>query len=315
MKNYGKVAVVALMSIMSITSCSKDETEEVPNNGESYDTSFKITDAPIDNANIQAVFVTIADVKVDGTSLDGFAKTTVELSALISGQTETLGNMNLQAGSYSDIELVLDNDTDAMGNTPGSYVELANGSKDKLEAASNSIQVADTYEVIASNSNEVIIDFDLRKTIKEEQSATSSDFEFVTMAELSAGIRAINKQSTGKISGTANDAQDTSDMIVVYAYEKGSFTASETEGRGESNIAFANAVTSAAVNTTTGSYSLNFLSEGEYELVFVSYNKNGDKFFFNSLLEAESAVGLDLGAISVSSTLQISANVTITGTK
>ena len=80
-------------------------------------------------------------------------------------------------------------------------------------------------------------------------------------------------------------------------------------------ITFANAVTSSTVASANGSYSLNFLSEGEYELVFVSYTKDGDRFFFSSLLQAESTTGLDLGAISVTSAIQLSANVTITGTK
>ena len=315
MKNYGKAALMVLMSIMTITSCSKNEDETMPKEGEAYSTSFKITDAPIDNADIEAVFVTITAVKVDGTALEGFNATTVELSSLVNGQTQTLGNLDLQAGTYSNIELELDYDTDVMGNSPGCYVQMTGGVKDKLQATASSISVSDAYEVLASNSNEVIIDFDLRKTIKEEQGATSSDFEFVTMAELSAGIRTVNAKSTGMISGTANDTQNTSDKIVVYAYEKGTFTESEAEGKGASNITFANAVTSATVNATSGSYSLHFLAEGEYELVFVSYTKDGNRFYFNSLLEAESVTGLDLGAISITSALQVSANVTITGTR
>jgi len=43
------------------------------------------------------------------------------------------------------------------------------------------------------------------------------------------------------------------------------------------------------------SYSLNFLKEGEYELIFVGYSEEG--------------------AISIDSSLQLTANVTITGSK
>ncbi len=316
MKNYGKVAGIFIISLLTMTSCSDNEEDTAPKEGEAYSTTFKITDAPIDNANVEAVFVTISDVKVDGTSLEGFSKTTVELSALVDGKTETLGNLGLQAGSYSSIELELDYTTDAAGNTPGCYVETANGEKDKIEASVGKINVNDAFEVFASATNEVVIDFDLRKTIMEEQGTASSDFEFVSISELSAGIRALNEESTGMISGTANDTEEPSDKIVVYAYEKGSFDAeTETKGKGESNVTFANAVTSSAVTSANGSYSLNFLSEGDYELVFVSYNKDGDQFFFNALLEAESNTGLDLGEISVTSAIQFSANVTIKGTK
>jgi len=318
MKNYGKLAGIVLMSALTMTSCSKDEEETVQEEeSKAYNTSFAMTDAPVDNANVKAVFVTVADVKVDGTSLEGFSKTTIELSSLVNGKTQALGNLDLEAGSYSDIELQLDYVTDDDGNTPGCWVETADGEKDAIESSASKISVSDAFEVFESESNEVVIDFDLRKTVKEEQGTAGSDFELVTLAELSAGIRALNEESTGTIKGEAADQGDaSSDKIIVYAYDKGSFDAeTETKGKGKSNVTFANAVTSSTVASADGSYSLNFLAEGDYELVFVSYNKDGDQFFFDALLEAESNTGLDLGAISVTSALQLDANVTITGTK
>lgn len=304
--------------MLMTVSCSKDDegNPDPDAKAETYATTFKMTDAPIDNANVKAVFVTVSDVKVDGTSLEGFNKTTFDLSALVNGKTETLGNLQLEAGSYSNIELELDYATDAAGNAPGCYVETADGEKDKLEASAGKIDITDTFEVLASGANEIVIDFDLRKTVKEEEGTVSGNFEFVSMSELSAGIRTVNKEKTGMIEGTANDAGDTSDKIVVYAYEKGTFDAeTETQGKGESEVTFANAVTSSEVSGTDSSYSLNFLAEGDYELVFVSYTKDGDGFFFSSVLEVESTTGLDLGTISVTSAIQISANVTVTGTK
>ncbi|WP_396632859.1 DUF4382 domain-containing protein [Maribacter sp. R86514] len=315
MKNHLKTVAIALTTIFQIASCSKDDGGSEMG-AESYETTFKITDAPIDNANVEAVFVTVSDIKVDGTSLEGFNKTTFDLAALVNEQTKTLGNLQLEAGSYSNIELELDYDMDASGNVPGCYVELVNGEKDKLEAASNRINITDTYEIFASNTNEIILDFDLRKTIKEEQGTVSSNFDFVTMTELSAGIRTVNKEATGKIYGTANDTQNPSDKIIVYAYEKGTFDAEvETKGKGDSNITFANAVTSSEVSGFNNEYSLNFLAEGEYELIFASYSEEDDVLTFSSLLEVESTTGLNLGALSVTSAIQLSANVTITGTK
>ncbi len=316
MKNYLKTVTVVFISTLMAVSCSDNNNEDVNMETESYDTTFKITDAPIDNANVEAVFVTVSSVKVDGKSLEGFNKTTFDLAALVNGNTKTLGNLELEAGSYSNIELELDYATDADGNAPGCYVEMANGEKDQLEASASKINVTDSFEVIASNTNEIIIDFDLRKTIKEEQGTVSSNFEFVSNSELSAGIRAINGEMTGTISGTASDPENTSDKIVVYAYEKGKFNAeTENTGQGESNITFANAVTSSEVSGLNNGFNLNFLEEGDYELIFASYAQDGDSFTFSSLLEAESTTGLNLGALSVTSSLQISANVTITGTK
>ncbi|TVZ16417.1 DUF4382 domain-containing protein [Maribacter sp. MAR_2009_72] len=316
MKNYLKTVTVVFISTLMAVSCSNNDDGDVNMDAESYDTTFKITDAPIDNSNVEAVFVTVSNVKVDGTSLEGFNKTTFDLSALVNGETLTLGNLELEAGSYSNIELELDYETDADGNSPGCYVELVNGEKDQLEATASKISITDSFEVLATTTNEIIIDFDLRKTIKEEQGSANGNFEFVSMQELSSGIRTVNNDQAGNISGSANDAENTSDKIIVYAYENGTFNADvERNGQGESNVLFANAVTSSEVSGLNNGYNLSFLKEGEYELVFASYTQEGDGFAFNALLEVESTTGLDLGAISITSALQISANVTITGTK
>lgn len=317
MKHYLRLTGFILATLVFATSCSNDENEDLNMEGESYNTTFQITDAPIDNANVEAVVVTITDVMVEGNSLDGFSATTVDLSALVNGQTETLGNLDLEAGSYSNIQLVLDFDNDANGNSPGSYVELANGEKDKLEASANSITINETFEVLASGSNEIIIDFDLRKTVTEEEGTLSNDFNFVTLSELQAGIRVVNDELTGTVSGTVNDAESNSEQIIVYAYEQGTFNAeAETQGSGASNVTFANAVTSAKVSGIGNSYQLSFLAEGMYELVFVGYNDQDDdgEFETSALLEVESTTGINLGAISVDSALQINANVTVTGT-
>lgn len=317
MKTLLKNSAYLLITVLIVLSCSDDDNIQSDMSAETYNTTFKMTDAPIDNADVEGVFVTIADVKVDGQSLTGFSKTTVELSSLVNGQTETLGNLDLKSGTYSSLELILDYESDQTGSFPGCYVALVDGTKDKIESSSSTITIHDSFEIFASNNNEIIIDFDLRKTVKEDESTLSSDFDFVSVSEISAGIRTVNEETTGRISGNVNDSENTSDKIVVYAYEKGAFNAEvETKGQGESNIQFANAVTSSAVTGLNNSYSLNFLKEGEYELIYVSYSQGeNSKFEFNALLEAESSTGLNLGAISVTSAIQLDAHVTIVGTK
>ncbi|MFT7188189.1 MAG: hypothetical protein ACI9AV_001450, partial [Sediminicola sp.] len=315
MKNYLKNAGIILISFFAFISCN-DNNDDSGMEAESYDTTFKVTDAPIDNANVEAVVVTITNVKVDDKALEAFTATTVNLAALVNGKTETLGNLDLKAGSYSNIEFEVDFEKDVNGNAPGCYVQMADGTKDALVASSNKIAIQDKFEVLAKSVNQVVIDFDLRKTVKEDQNTLSNDFNFVTMSEFSAGIRVVNEDLSGKISGTANDANNTSDKIIVYAYEKGTFNAdAETKGSGVSKVTFANAVTSSEVSGLNKSYNLSFLKEGEYELVFASYTEDNNKFFFSSMLNAESTTGLNLGALSVASSLQISANVTITGSK
>src|SRR6267142_4932408 len=83
---------------------------------------FQITDAPSDDASIKGVVVTVADIMVDGKSISGFAKQSIDLKAYQEGNTKLLGTAQLDAKAYNSITLVLDADADASGNSPGCYV-------------------------------------------------------------------------------------------------------------------------------------------------------------------------------------------------
>ena len=64
--------------------------------------------------------------------------------------------------------------------------------------------------------------------------------------------------------GSATEAEDASDKVVVYAYDNGSFNAAtEIEGKGGRSGAFAHEVTSSRVASTYCSGSLNVLPESD----------------------------------------------------
>src|SRR5258706_16088451 len=86
------------------------------------DAEFQITDAPSDDASIKSVFVTVTDIKVDGKSVSGFTKQTIDLKAYQEGNTKVLGTGTVDAKAYSTVLLVLDADADAAGASPGCYV-------------------------------------------------------------------------------------------------------------------------------------------------------------------------------------------------
>lgn len=306
-----KTGILALMIIFA--SCSKED-DGASQSSEKYNTKVSITDAPIDNANVSAAFVTITDVMVDGVSIEGFTTTTVDLLQLQNGTTASLGSLGLEAGMVSNVTLVLDYDTDENGNAPGAFIETVDGVKHQLESTLNEITINDQVEILASTANEIVIDFDLRKTIVESDNG-SDQFDFVTNVELSSGLRIVNEIETGIVSGTVTDAQDTSDMIVVFAYEAGTYAASETEAQGASGVTFANAVTSSIVNETSASYELNFLEEGDYEVHFASFsdNDNDGEFEFNGMLDMESATNIDLGNLSVDSNTNFNLTVVVRG--
>lgn len=257
---------VLVTAALYFPACKKDDTD-TPTTA-----SVEITDGPVDDANVKAVFVTVADVKIDGKSWSGFkGKTTFDLSAYQNGQTKLLGDGELDAQSYSEITLVLDTETDANGNAPGCYVMDASNIKHKLEGgASKEIKAKGSFVADATAKSTAVIDFDLRKSLTYSNSATT-DYAFVTDAELSSALTLTTKGATGTIKGTCTDAISGSEKIVVYVYEKGEFDLNtEKQGQGTSQIQFKNAVASTVVGSN-GSFQLNFLEKGDYELHFVGY--------------------------------------------
>lgn len=313
-KSIFKIGMLAL--IIAFGSCEKDN-DATNNEAEKQNTEVSITDAPIDNANVSAAFVTIADVKIDGVSIEGFTTTTVNLLSLQNGKKLSLGNLDLNVGVVSNVSLVLDYAQDENGNFPGCYIETVNGTKHELKSTINEIKINDKVDIVTSSANEIIIDFDLRKTIISNSNTTADNYDFVTSSELSTGLRLVNSIEAGSISGTVNDSENTSERIVVYAYKKGTYTSSETEEKGTSGVTFANAVTSTMVNSVSGSYEVSFLKEGDYEFHFASYSDtdNDGDFEFNGMLQVESLTNVQLTSIKISSALNFKLNVKVIGSK
>lgn len=295
-----------MLSIGVLVSCTKDD-ESTPQENGKYTTEVAITDAPIDDANVKAAFITVADVKVDGQSLEGFQKTTIEISSLTNGKTQTLGNLNLTGGAKSDIVLILASDTDASGNAPANYIVTANNETKALATTANEIKINDSFNVEEANDNRVVLDFDLRKAIVAEG---ASGYKFVGTTELSNSVRAVNAINAGTISGTVTG--DNSAKTVVYAYKKGAFSESETQSNA-SGVQFANAVSSSLVSGSN--FGLHFMEAGDYELHFASYSDsdNDGKLEFEGLLNVTSESDLNLLNISVSANAEVNLNILVSG--
>jgi len=305
LKNLFKTSLVVL-SLGVIVSCTKDDETVPPENGK-YRTEVAMTDAPIDDANVKAAFITVADVKVDGQSLQGFQKTTIEISSLTNGKTQTLGNIDLASGAKSNIVLVLATDTDASGNTPANYIVTAGNETKALVTAAGEIKINDSFNVEEANDNRMVLDFDLRKAIVADGSA---GYKFVSNSELSNSVRVVNAINAGTISGTVTG--DSSAKTVVYAYEKGTFTASESNSNG-SGVQFANAVSSTVVSGSN--FGLHFMEAGNYELHFASYSDsdNDGKLEFEGLLNATTVSELNVMNITVAANAEVNLNIVITG--
>lgn len=315
MKSRILIVTSVIAFAMLFVQCSKvNETKD-----EKGQIMVKMTDAPSDDANIEGTFVTIADVKIDGKSVEGFAKQTIEISAYQNGETKLILNEEVSAKSYSAISLVLDYESDASGVSPGCYILTSDTEKHDLSVSGETqseITVSKPFEVEANSETSLVVDFDIRKAIvRENDTSTESEYTFVTSTEMESTVRVVSEGSSGKISGSVNMLFSSDNDSYVFIYQKGEFNVlSETQGQGASNILFAKAVTSAKVKAD-GTYNLSFLEAGEYEIHVASFAQTlGDSTTFAGMLTATSATpGLLLNSISVSANAQLELDIDISG--
>lgn len=305
------IAPAVLIFAASLTSCKKDDDTNNGGTGTAA-TTIKVTDAPMDDANVTGAFVTITDIKLDGQSVQGFTKTTVDLAAYRNGNTKTLGNFNLDGKTYSNITFVLDYDTDESGNTPGSYVMTTGNVKHKLSSSSNMITVSKNFTLQSNASNSIVADFDLRKMIIAQTGNPADQYDFATTAELQNDIRVVSESNSSTISGTLSDAVSGSVKVVAYLYKKGTYNrTTEMQGQGSSNVQFSNAVSSTLV-ASNGAYQFNFLENGDYEVHFASYkDANSDgKLELAGTLIVLAGGGLDILNLLLNTNATLTLNVT-----
>lgn len=317
MKQLFFVFSTALMLV--VTSCSEEENQnQTAINGQ---VRFELTDAPIDDASVQACFITLTDVLVDGESISNFnGKQSIDLLAYQNGDVKSLGLANLEAGTYSNVSLVLDYETDANGNSPGCYVLTEDNIKHDLYTetnVSNTLSLSSkNFEVREGNTTNIVMDFDVRKGVKR-QNNNSDQYSFVTKAELEAAIRYVEKENTGTVEGKCRDDLNLTSRIVVYSYKKGTYNKEvETQGQGSSQIQFKNAVSSAVVDEN-GNYTLAFLEEGVYELHFFGYedrDNDGQMELQGELsIDLLANLGLNLNDLQVEANTQLTIEVMVTG--
>jgi len=318
-KNVITKGMFFLALTMTLTNCAKDDDSDLQVKGSAQ---FEITDAPIDDTSIQGTFVTVTAVKVDGEVISNFSGSqTIDLLAYQNGETKLLGMGELEAGTYTNVSIMLDYEKDANGNAPGCYVLTTDNAKHNLQSTSSTtaeiIINSGSFVVEGNSTTNIVMDFDVRKAIKKEDTPSNNDrFNFVTDAELRSSVRMVNKNKTGKVRGSTSDMLGFSgDRIVVYAYKKGTFNQStETTGQGSSNITFKNAETSAVVDVN-GNYNLSFLSEGEYELYYVAYEDedNDGEMEIKGMLEVTTSASLNLLGLQIDATADVSVDITVIG--
>jgi hypothetical protein len=314
LKMFCSGALLLFASLFLITSCNDDDDDD--NNG---NVRFEITDGPIDDPEVTGFFVTVVGVQVDGQPLTDFeGPLTFNLMDYRDGEVKRLGFADLDAGTYSDVRLLLDYNRDANGNAPGVYVQTTGGAKQTITtstARDSAVSVTGNFTVDENDSRkEVVIDFDLRKSLVYSSGGTSK-YTLVTDAELDQAARLVAKENTGTIEGDfEGDLEQAGTVVVVYAYRKGTYSSTERQGTGTSRVQFKNAVTSAVVDGNE-EFRLSFLPEGTYELYFVGYQdtNNDGKLEMKGSLQLDILGNINPNNVTVKAGAKTDLNLKITG--
>ncbi len=241
-----------------------------------------ITDAPIDDPLYIGVYITITDLQVNGESLSEFdGPMTVKLSDLTNGIQQELVDAEVSTGEYDVIAITLDFDQDETGNAPGCYamttyerkIDLSNG-----RGGSETIQLSKKLSITEDEPINLVLDFDLRKSIRTSQPGDESEISFLTGNDLSHAMRVVREEETGTITGQLRNSlfsQEIVNTFNVYAYPRGTFNKStEQYDQDGDGIPFENAITSTRVQVfpgQNGTFSLHYLEAGDYDVVVEAF--------------------------------------------
>lgn len=303
----GKINLLSLLSVAFLftwTSC--DDDDNVLPERDTGELKIEITDAPVDDPMIQAVYITVSDLKVNGASFPEFSKKKINLLELQDGKTETLGLTGIEVGSYDEISLVLE----GKPAEAATYVEDVHGDVHALLEEPVTLTKSFEFDVEKDSTINLVIDFDLRKAFSRTSDSLNL-YEFSGTEILADALRIVDKDEAGELNGQVSN-RGNSDQVIAFLYEKGEFDEStETEVNADS-LRFANAVTSTVVHSD-GNYIFAYLNPGEYELHFASFAENADEdqVVFEGLLETDVSGGFDILDISIEADTETTINLSL----
>jgi hypothetical protein len=252
------------------TSCNKEAGSGI--------LKLSLTDAPIDGADVTGVYITINEIQVHSPSRGWITMEDFEgpkkfnLLDLTRGESEILGSLQLEGGTYTQIRFFLDAPETGAGRpvSPGCYIEFADESTEPLFVPGGSqsgFKAVGAFRVPVNGIVELTADFDVRKSVHHTGMGSPRYI-------LRPVIRLIVENQAGAIRGNVTNIPDDTG-IVVYAYEKGTFAAEEANDPVGEAVRFPGAVSSDRV-CELGVYKIAFLAEGFYDLVVTSIE--GDEF-------------------------------------
>jgi hypothetical protein len=238
---------------------------------------LSITDAPVDSSDITGVYITINEIQVHTSDGDWMVMESYEgpqtfnLLDLTRGETNLLGNLELEGGNYTQIRFMLNAPElgTAKPENPGCYIEFTDGSTYPLFVPSGSesgFKGVGNFRVPVNGTVEITADFDIRKSVHKTGSASPRYI-------LRPVIRLVVDDQAGAIRGNVTNIPDDTG-IVVYAYEDGVYQPEEADEPADTTLnRFPNAVSSDMVDSI-GVYHIAYLAAGNYTLVVTSFNES-----------------------------------------
>lgn len=218
-----------------------------------------VGDAPVDDADRVVVqFTAVVLERADGGEevFDFFVPLSIDLAAQTEGATaQLLGSVRAEEGSYDAVRLEISAD----GSGTDSFVETAGVPRPLLLAAVDEprLRVARAFNVEFNEETRLVLDFDLRKSVHDPNSA-SDPFE------LRPALRLVDPETAGAVAGTVSASLVPAGCRpAVYVYTGHSASAND---EGSALPPFASTLVRPA--GAVSSYRVAFLPAGNYTVAF-----------------------------------------------
>ncbi|HNP17943.1 MAG TPA: DUF4382 domain-containing protein [Fulvivirga sp.] len=288
MKTMSKLFIPILLALFAFACSDSNEAGK----GKA---SISITDAPIDDANVKAVWITVIGVEANGpdgwNTVETFdTPVKIDLLSYQNGEAYFLTDGEITAGSYSEVRLLLDiqEKIDGQVQNPGCYIEYNDGTPDKPlfvpSGGQSGYKAKGNFDVPAGGVVAITLDFDVRKAVV----ATGNEGKYI----LKPTVRLVANQNAGMIKGDFDAEGNSYSKVVVFAYANGTFNDSEMDEPTDEEVRFSNAVSSSVI-TSTNQYTLAFMESGSYDLYFVEFDENGE---FVGMIGSSDDVTVEAGA-------------------